>query len=91
MSKILITGANGFLGQHLTIALASTNNEIIATGRGASRLPNGNYQYRSVELTSKKPVNEHGFLDAIVERKDLKGYLANALGWMTAGNADAVA
>ncbi len=34
---------------------------------------------------------QHGFLDAIVERKDLKGYLANALGWMTAGNADAVA
>jgi acetyl-CoA carboxylase carboxyl transferase subunit beta len=26
---------------------------------------------------------EHGFLDAIVERKDLKAYLANALGWLT--------
>ena len=26
---------------------------------------------------------EHGFLDAIVERKDLKPYLAQALGWMT--------
>src|ERR1700749_2696833 len=25
---------------------------------------------------------EHGFLDAIVERKDLKAYLANAIGWM---------
>ena len=25
---------------------------------------------------------EHGFLDAIVERKNLKGYLANALAWM---------
>ena len=25
----------------------------------------------------------HGFLDAIVARKDLKGYLAQALGWMT--------
>lgn len=34
---------------------------------------------------------QHGFLDAIVERKDLKGYLANALGWMTAGKTDAVA
>ena len=28
---------------------------------------------------------EHGFLDAIVERRDMKGYLAQALGWMTAG------
>jgi acetyl-CoA carboxylase carboxyl transferase subunit beta len=25
---------------------------------------------------------EHGFLDAIVQRKDLKGYLTQALGWM---------
>jgi acetyl-CoA carboxylase carboxyl transferase subunit beta len=27
---------------------------------------------------------EHGFLDAIVARKDMKAYLAQALGWMTA-------
>ena len=26
---------------------------------------------------------EHGFLDAIVPRKELKGYLAQALSWMT--------
>jgi acetyl-CoA carboxylase carboxyl transferase subunit beta len=26
---------------------------------------------------------EHGFLDAIVERKELKGYLAETLKWMT--------
>jgi acetyl-CoA carboxylase carboxyl transferase subunit beta len=26
---------------------------------------------------------EHGFLDAIVERKNLKSYLANALAWLT--------
>ena len=29
---------------------------------------------------------EHGFLDAIVERKDLKGYLAQALSWMQPSN-----
>jgi acetyl-CoA carboxylase carboxyl transferase subunit beta len=33
---------------------------------------------------------EHGFLDAIVERKDLKGYLVQALGWMGAEGAGAV-
>jgi len=27
---------------------------------------------------------EHGFLDAIVERKNLKAYLAQAIGWMAA-------
>jgi acetyl-CoA carboxylase carboxyl transferase subunit beta len=26
---------------------------------------------------------EHGFLDAIVERKNLKAYLGNALAWLT--------
>ena len=34
---------------------------------------------------------EHGFLDAIVERKDMKGYLAQALGWMTDEDAAAAA
>ncbi len=33
----------------------------------------------------------HGFLDAIVERKDIKSYLANALAWMTAGEPKAEA
>jgi len=28
---------------------------------------------------------QHGFLDAIVERKDMKGYLVQALGWMGGG------
>jgi acetyl-CoA carboxylase carboxyl transferase subunit beta len=28
---------------------------------------------------------EHGFLDAVVERKDLKGYMVQALGWMGNG------
>jgi acetyl-CoA carboxylase carboxyl transferase subunit beta len=29
---------------------------------------------------------EHGFLDAIVQRKDLKSYLTQALGWLTNAN-----
>jgi acetyl-CoA carboxylase carboxyl transferase subunit beta len=32
---------------------------------------------------------EHGFLDAIVERKNMKGYLAQALSWMSPAVADA--
>jgi len=28
---------------------------------------------------------EHGFLDAVVQRKDLKGYLVQTLGWMGDG------
>ncbi len=30
---------------------------------------------------------QHGFLDAVVPRKELKGYLAQAIGWMWAGKA----
>jgi len=30
----------------------------------------------------------HGFLDAVVPRKELKSYLANALGWMGAKNSE---
>ena len=32
---------------------------------------------------------QHGFLDAIVERKEMKGYLVQALGWMGAEGAGA--
>ncbi len=31
---------------------------------------------------------QHGFLDAVVPRKDLKAYLAQAFGWMTAARAE---
>jgi dTDP-4-dehydrorhamnose reductase len=38
--KILVTGANGLLGQHLVkLLLEQTNDTIIATGKGESRLP----------------------------------------------------
>jgi acetyl-CoA carboxylase carboxyl transferase subunit beta len=33
---------------------------------------------------------EHGFLDAIVERKEMKGYLAQALSWMAPAKSEAV-
>lgn len=38
--KILITGANGLLGQHLVkLLIDTTAHDIIATGRGSSRIP----------------------------------------------------
>ena len=39
MKKILITGANGFLGQHLCLFLARKNFQVVATGKGPCRLP----------------------------------------------------
>ena len=58
MKKILITGVNGFLGQHLAKNLASKNFEIIGTSRGPSRLPAGDIIYEEVELTDRAMV-EH--------------------------------
>ncbi len=53
--KILVTGANGLLGQHLLKMLTnSMAYEIIATGRGDARLPfikNGRYNYFSLDIT----------------------------------------
>jgi dTDP-4-dehydrorhamnose reductase len=37
--KILVTGANGLLGQHLVNLLAEQGYQVVATGRGGSRLP----------------------------------------------------
>lgn len=51
--KVLITGANGLLGQHLTKILLDKNYQVIATSRGESRLPfqpSGNYTYREMDV-----------------------------------------
>jgi dTDP-4-dehydrorhamnose reductase len=54
--KILVTGANGLLGQHLVKMLIETAAyEIIATGRGISRIPfvvDERYQYLSLDITN---------------------------------------
>jgi len=53
--KILVTGANGLLGQHLVKLLNdSTDHNIIATGRGEARLNVANaarYNYFSLDIT----------------------------------------
>jgi dTDP-4-dehydrorhamnose reductase len=57
--KILITGANGFLGQHLTLYLAKRNFTIIATGRGECRIPQQHsFSYFNVDLTDEVAVLE---------------------------------
>ncbi len=59
--KILITGANGLLGQKLVALLVSEPGiEVIATGRGESRLPeneNG-YQYHAMDIAREQEVLE---------------------------------
>lgn len=57
--RILITGANGLLGQKLvTLLIAKGEEEIIATGRGANRLPFNaqKFTYAPLDITQNQAV-----------------------------------
>lgn len=60
--KILITGANGLLGQHLIkLLLEETRHTILATGRGACRLPfelSDLYEYFPLDITDGVAVQD---------------------------------
>ena len=60
MKKVLITGANGLLGQKLVYGLKSRNNiELLATGMGQNRLIDQmNYSFRSLDITNETEVNQ---------------------------------
>jgi dTDP-4-dehydrorhamnose reductase len=59
--KVIVTGANGLLGQHLVNLLLEEGFFVIATGKGHSRLPFRNsetYRYRDVDITDKDAVGD---------------------------------
>ncbi|MEM0938610.1 MAG: SDR family oxidoreductase [Bacteroidota bacterium] len=58
MQRILITGANGLLGQKLVKLYEKKNMELVATARGANRNPEGEYVYHELDITLKDQVNE---------------------------------
>ena len=54
--KILITGANGLLGQHLVQALLHQQFTVVATSKGPNRLPfepSEQFSYRSLDITDE--------------------------------------
>lgn len=56
--KILITGANGFLGQHLTLYLAGKGYNVLACGREECRIPSTHlFHYYSLDLANEKDVH----------------------------------
>jgi dTDP-4-dehydrorhamnose reductase len=55
--KVLVTGANGFTGQHLVKTLVNKGFEVIATSRNESKLPSySNLTYYNCELTDVRNV-----------------------------------
>jgi dTDP-4-dehydrorhamnose reductase len=59
--KVLVTGANGLLGQHLVPYLLRHNYAVIATGRGPSRVPfseEANYRYYDADISNEAMVHE---------------------------------
>jgi dTDP-4-dehydrorhamnose reductase len=51
--KVMITGANGFLGQHLCRFLKNRY-QVFALGKGEKRLPFANVQYFSADITDER-------------------------------------
>jgi dTDP-4-dehydrorhamnose reductase len=59
--KILLTGANGFLGYYLSRQLLERGHELIATGKGVCRLPfagNNFFMYESMDFTDPFAVHD---------------------------------
>lgn len=54
--KLLITGANGFLGQHLALHMHNKLYDIYPVSRGAKRIPIAEIPYYQLELTDKQAV-----------------------------------
>lgn len=57
--KILITGANGLLGQHLVKTLLEKNYQVFATGKGEERISfenNDRYRYHEMDIADASSV-----------------------------------
>ena len=64
--KILVTGANGFLGYYIVEQLLAKKNSVIATGKGECRLPfthDLNFQWLTMDFTD--PFSIHDVFESI--------------------------
>lgn len=92
--RVVVTGANGLVGSRLVKALAVGGHEVLACGRGPSRLSGSGFTYASVELGDRarlveallpfRPeviINPAGMTDVDgCERQPVAAYTANVEG-----------
>jgi dTDP-4-dehydrorhamnose reductase len=74
MENVLITGANGFLGQHLIKLLLREGYRVIAVGKGENRLPfkeSGQFIYYSFDITQDLLMQD-------MMQKELPGIIVHA-------------
>jgi dTDP-4-dehydrorhamnose reductase len=64
--KVLVTGANGFIGHYLTDALLKKGYTVIATGKGSCRLPFSDIQgFSYVEMDFTDPFQVHDVFEYV--------------------------
>lgn len=56
--KILVTGANGFLGYYLCCQLHAAGHNVLATGKGENRYGNTAYRYAPLDFTDPFSVHD---------------------------------
>jgi dTDP-4-dehydrorhamnose reductase len=55
--KVLVTGSNGFLGQHLCISLANKGFDVLATNRSSNKIEHlNNIKFQAVDVTKKNEI-----------------------------------
>lgn len=59
--KIMVTGANGLVGQHLVIALLRLDIDVVGTGKGPNRLATAGarYAYTDLDITDAVALNDY--------------------------------
>jgi len=59
MKKVLITGANGFVGHYVAQQLLQKSYKVVATGKGNCRLPfrSKNFLYETLDFTNEEAVS----------------------------------
>lgn len=85
MSRVLVTGATGFLGRRLGPALTAAGHEVVGTSRGGA-LPPGYTEVLEVSLG--EPLPEHAPVDFVVhgawDPEDSAACAAGTLAWAEA-------